>query len=95
MIFIPCGSVARCDHDDAQCAAEVPVKIILGLAGGLMFDRDDTALWGWQLMVCRTPGQPVLLLCPEHNRTVDTAGLTAISLGRKPVPLIASKAIGA
>ena len=72
---------AKCDEDcTPQCPIEHPVKLTLGLMGGIMFE--PPAQEGWQMIV-RRPGQPVRLLCPAHNRKVSTSALTAVPF-RKP-----------
>jgi hypothetical protein len=67
--------------ENKACVRETSVALILGLAGGFMFEPPKEE--GWQMVVSRRPGQPVQLLCPDHNRKVDTADARLVKFGQK------------
>lgn len=68
MIYPDIKATGKCD--EPGCNAETPFKLVLGLAGGFMFEPPQEP--GWQMVVATRPGQPVSLRCPAHNRKVDT-----------------------
>jgi hypothetical protein len=71
LIFLKERGVACCDAEEG-CLAKQEARLVLGLAGSIMFEASD--LPGWQLIMRGRPGAPVDLRCPAHARKVATAG---------------------